>query len=543
MRPRNHWKMVTGNWKLSPEHGPSRTRNPRHLPISGLLQPGRLRALEPAVLKAAQSAVAPKRRASCSWSMAVSSRRIRLLRDRSRHYCAAHAGALSSPRPCSSSPAASNRRTTRPPSSGSCRRSTRRRSAGTRTSSAIGGGAVLDVVGYAAATAHRGIRLIRVPTTVLAQDDSAVGVKNGINAFGKKNYLGTFAPPFAVINDFELPDHAVGSGLARRRVGGGEGRAHQGPRRSSTFSRSARPRSSARDWPRWSRSCADRPRCTCSTSPPAAIRSRWGSSRPLDFGHWAAHKLEQLSSHRCGMVRRSRSASPSTPLTRTWRACCPRRTGGASSRSSGARAAGLRAGARPASRHAEHPAVRAARARRIPRAPRRRLTVMMLRAIGEAFDAHEIDNGMFAHRERRAILRRFAGDASAGLQRTRMDSARIAARAPRELVDEYFIENRSGCSRSRRFSIGSTAPTPRTPQRDFRMQAFSEALAALPGPDRLDAHSAAAERPDDRAARRARSQGRHRRLRSVRSNRGSRLGGSRLGGSSGLGGSGAGTND
>src|SRR5690606_32233122 len=67
---------------------------------------------------------------------------------------------------------------------------------------AVGGGAVLDVAGYAAATAHRGIRLIRVPTTVLSQDDSAVGVKNGINGFGKKNYFGTFAPPYAVINDF-----------------------------------------------------------------------------------------------------------------------------------------------------------------------------------------------------------------------------------------------------------------------------------------------------------------------------------------------------
>ena len=68
----------------------------------------------------------------------------------------------------------------------------------------VGGGAVLDAVGYAAATAHRGLRLVRVPTTVLAQDDSAMGVKNGINAFGKKNYLGTFAPPFAVINDFDF---------------------------------------------------------------------------------------------------------------------------------------------------------------------------------------------------------------------------------------------------------------------------------------------------------------------------------------------------
>ena len=69
---------------------------------------------------------------------------------------------------------------------------------------AIGGGAVLDTVGYAAATAHRGVRLIRVPTTVLAQDDSAVGVKNGINAFGKKNFVGSFAPPHAVLNDFDL---------------------------------------------------------------------------------------------------------------------------------------------------------------------------------------------------------------------------------------------------------------------------------------------------------------------------------------------------
>ncbi len=80
---------------------------------------------------------------------------------------------------------------------------------------------VLDVVGYAAATAHRGVRLIRVPTTVLSQDDSAIGVKNGVNAFGKKNYLGTFAPPFAVINDFAFSAHtrriATGSAASPRR--------------------------------------------------------------------------------------------------------------------------------------------------------------------------------------------------------------------------------------------------------------------------------------------------------------------------------------
>ena len=65
----------------------------------------------------------------------------------------------------------------------------------------VGGGALLDAAGYAAATAHRGIRTVRVPTTVLAQADSGVGVKNGVNAFGVKNFLGTFAPPFAVLND------------------------------------------------------------------------------------------------------------------------------------------------------------------------------------------------------------------------------------------------------------------------------------------------------------------------------------------------------
>ena len=83
---------------------------------------------------------------------------------------------------------------------------------------ALGGGAVLDMVGFAAAISHRGIRLVRIPTTVLSQNDSAVGVKNSINAFGKKNYLGTFTPPFAVLNDFtfleSLEDRDWRSGIS-----------------------------------------------------------------------------------------------------------------------------------------------------------------------------------------------------------------------------------------------------------------------------------------------------------------------------------------
>jgi 3-dehydroquinate synthase len=63
----------------------------------------------------------------------------------------------------------------------------------------IGGGAMLDAVGLVAATSHRGVRHIRVPTTVLAQNDSGVGVKNGVNLHGVKNYVGTFTLPFAVL--------------------------------------------------------------------------------------------------------------------------------------------------------------------------------------------------------------------------------------------------------------------------------------------------------------------------------------------------------
>ncbi|MGH6815414.1 MAG: iron-containing alcohol dehydrogenase, partial [Hyphomicrobiaceae bacterium] len=71
---------------------------------------------------------------------------------------------------------------------------------------AVGGGAVLDAVGLVAATSHRGIRLIRVPTTVLSQNDSGVGVKNSVNLKGSKNFVGTFAPPFAVLNDLTFVD-------------------------------------------------------------------------------------------------------------------------------------------------------------------------------------------------------------------------------------------------------------------------------------------------------------------------------------------------
>jgi 3-dehydroquinate synthase len=164
---------------------------------------------------------------------------------------------------------------------------------------AVGGGAVLDVAGYAAATAHRGIRLIRIPTTVLSQDDSGVGVKNGINAFGKKNYVGTFTPPFAVINDFSflttLSDRdwrggiseAVKAALIRDRGFFGFLEEHADRLKN-------RDMSAVEHVIR--RSAALHLEHIATGGDPFEL----GSSRPLDFGHWSAHKLEQLTNHRLG---------------------------------------------------------------------------------------------------------------------------------------------------------------------------------------------------------------------------------------------------
>ncbi len=161
---------------------------------------------------------------------------------------------------------------------------------------AIGGGAVLDMVGFAAAISHRGIRLIRIPTTVLSQNDSAVGVKNSINAFGKKNYLGTFTPPFAVLNDFtfleSLEDRDWASGISEaikvalikdleffkwlEKAAPALARREMEPMKEHII-----------------RSAQHHMDHIAGADP-----FEFGSSRPLDFGHWAAHKLEKLSDFR-----------------------------------------------------------------------------------------------------------------------------------------------------------------------------------------------------------------------------------------------------
>ncbi len=161
----------------------------------------------------------------------------------------------------------------------------------------IGGGALLDVVGLAAATAHRGVRHVRLPTTTLSQADSGVGVKNGINAFGKKNFIGAFAVPFAVINDFEF----LSTLTARdKRAGYIEAVKVACIRDATFFGNLERDAAKLRQFDpgameRLIYRCAElHVNHIASSGDPFEM----GSARPLDFGHWAAHKLEQISEYK-----------------------------------------------------------------------------------------------------------------------------------------------------------------------------------------------------------------------------------------------------
>ena len=158
----------------------------------------------------------------------------------------------------------------------------------------IGGRAFLDVIGLSAATAHRGVRLVRFPTTTLAQDDSGVGVKNGINAFGKKNFIGAFAVPYAVVNDFQFlytqTAHNNRSGLSEAvkvalvKDGAFFDWLEENVEGLNTLEPAALEEAVERSAILHARHIAL-----------GGDPFETGSSRPLDFGHWTAHKMEQLT--------------------------------------------------------------------------------------------------------------------------------------------------------------------------------------------------------------------------------------------------------
>lgn len=160
---------------------------------------------------------------------------------------------------------------------------------------AIGGGSVLDTVGFAAAVSHRGIRLLRIPTTVLSQNDSGIGVKNGVNAFRKKNFIGSFAPPAAVINDRDFL-HTLD--IRDWRSGIAEG-IKVGLIKDMEFFQFIE--DSAALLRERDMEVMDHLIFRCAELHLQHIASgdafEMGSSRPLDFGHWSAHKLEQIDGY------------------------------------------------------------------------------------------------------------------------------------------------------------------------------------------------------------------------------------------------------
>ena len=160
----------------------------------------------------------------------------------------------------------------------------------------VGGGAVLDVVGYAAAVAHRGIRLIRFPSTTLAQADSGVGVKNAVNEFGKKNWKGTFAVPWAVINDYSLlkslPDSTFASGFSEA-VKVSLLKSPESFEFLCQHAEAIRSRDETFSSQAIRESATHHLRHIVDGGDPFELME----ARPLDFGHWLAHKIEAISGY------------------------------------------------------------------------------------------------------------------------------------------------------------------------------------------------------------------------------------------------------
>ena len=158
----------------------------------------------------------------------------------------------------------------------------------------IGGGAVLDAVGFAAAISHRGIRLVRLPTTTLAQADSGIGVKNSVNLFEKKNWVGTFAVPWAVVNDAALlatlPDRDFRCGFSEA-VKVSLLKDPQCFQQLCATADRIRERDMSAAAPIIRRSAELHLDHITKGGDPFEMRE----ARPLDFGHWSAHKLEVLS--------------------------------------------------------------------------------------------------------------------------------------------------------------------------------------------------------------------------------------------------------
>jgi 3-dehydroquinate synthase len=160
---------------------------------------------------------------------------------------------------------------------------------------AVGGGVVGDVVGFAAASYLRGVRLIHVPTTLVAQVDSAIGGKTGVNLPEGKNLVGAFYPPHRVVADpvllASLPERQFRSGLYEVIKYGILGDANLFDYLDAHTDALLRRDAAALDWVV--------PRCIAAK---AAIVSRdereSGEREVLNLGHTLGHALESGTGYR-----------------------------------------------------------------------------------------------------------------------------------------------------------------------------------------------------------------------------------------------------
>ena len=171
----------------------------------------------------------------------------------------------------------------------------RRRLDRSATIVAVGGGVVGDVAGFAAATYLRGIRIVHVPTTLLAQVDSAIGGKVGVNLPAGKNLVGAFHPPALVACDPQLlrtlPPREFRSGLYEVVKYG----VISSPSLFDTLETSLGA-VLARDLDRLTRVIAEC--CRIKASVVMADEREAGPRRVLNFGHTIGHALEAITKYR-----------------------------------------------------------------------------------------------------------------------------------------------------------------------------------------------------------------------------------------------------
>ena len=188
---------------------------------------------------------------------------------------------------------------------------------------ALGGGVVGDLAGFAAAIVRRGVRFVQVPTTLLAQVDSSVGGKTGINSRHGKNLVGAFHQPSLVLADTALLDTLPAARDARRLCRGGEVRPH----RRRTLLRLVRGQLAAASSPAGrerdeavAQSCRAKAEWWCATSArPATARCSISATPSAMRSNGSRPTIPPAS---C-MARASPSALPSPSASRPSSGCAP----------------------------------------------------------------------------------------------------------------------------------------------------------------------------------------------------------------------------